>query len=316
MNNAEYKYDVAFSFLKEDEGLANQLNELLSDRVSTFLYSKQQEKVAGTDGEKIFNDVFSKESRIVVVLFRKNWGKTPWTRIEETAIRNRAYEEGYDFVIFVPLEIKSRLPKYLPKTQIWIGLDRWGVKCAASVIEARIQLFGGKPKILTPKEIAARIKNDQIFEQKRKLFLESVEGLELAKSEAKKLFAELEKVKNEIKEGIEGFELGYSVQENSCFLNHGWFSIKCEFIHRYRDSLADSYLSLTLQASNRSGFDSIIINKIEYHFDINKNNEYGWIKNKDRDSFVSSNQLVEEAIKILFDKINDDLDKNKSEKYI
>lgn len=316
MNDNEYKYDVAFSFLKEDEGFASQLNELISDIVITFLYSKQQEKVAGADGEKVFNDVFSKEARIVVVLYRKNWGKTPWTRIEETAIRNRAYENGYDFVIFIPLEKNPKVPKYLPKTQIWVGLDRWGVKGAASVIEARVQLSGGEPKIISPKEIAARIKKDQLFEQERKSFLASVNGLESARKEMKILFSELEKVKQEIKEGIEGFELGYQIRETSCFINYGWFSINFEFQNKYRDSLADSFLYFKLQSLNRSGFDPIILNQIEYQFDMNKNNEYGWIKNNDRDSFITSNLLAEESIKTLFNKINQDMIKNKLEKYI
>jgi hypothetical protein len=143
-----------------------------------------------------------------------------------------------------------------------------------------------------------------------------VNGLEIARKEVKILFSELEKVKQEIKEGIEGFELGYQIRENSCFINYGWFSINFEFHNRYRDSLADSFLYFKLQSLNRSGFDPIILNQIEYQFDMNKNKEYGWIKNKDRDSFIPSNLLAEESIKILFNKINQDMIKNKSEKYI
>jgi hypothetical protein len=102
-DSGQFKYDVAFSFLKEDEALATELNDLIQDRLLTFLYSRRQEDVAGTDGEKIFNSVSGAEARIVVVLYRDGWGQTPWTRIEETAIRNRAYDEGYDFLVVVPL---------------------------------------------------------------------------------------------------------------------------------------------------------------------------------------------------------------------
>ena len=51
-NAGDFEYDIAFSFLAEDEMLATQLNDLLQDRFKTFLYSKQQEKLAGTDGEE------------------------------------------------------------------------------------------------------------------------------------------------------------------------------------------------------------------------------------------------------------------------
>jgi hypothetical protein len=111
-NNA-FKYDIAFSFVKEDEGLATQINDLVQDRYRTFLYSKAQEQLAGTDGEKTFNAVFGKEARIVAVLLRPEWGNTPWTRIEETAIRNRAHDEGYDFTTFIVTEPKTAIPKWL-----------------------------------------------------------------------------------------------------------------------------------------------------------------------------------------------------------
>jgi len=91
-----YKYDVAFSFLAQDEPLAIQLNHLLQDRLRTFLYSKKQEETAGTTGEKRFNNVIGKKVRVVVVLYRVAWGTTSWARIGQTAIRNRPYEEKYD----------------------------------------------------------------------------------------------------------------------------------------------------------------------------------------------------------------------------
>ena len=49
--SAGFKYDVAFSFLTRDEGLALQLNDLLQDRIKTFVYSERQKELAGTDGE-------------------------------------------------------------------------------------------------------------------------------------------------------------------------------------------------------------------------------------------------------------------------
>ena len=98
MESSSYKYDVAFSFMAEDEALAAQLTDLLQDRLKVFLYSRRQGEIAGTDGEKTFNAVFGEQARLVVVLYRSRWGQTPWTRIEETAIRNRAFEHGYDFV--------------------------------------------------------------------------------------------------------------------------------------------------------------------------------------------------------------------------
>jgi hypothetical protein len=49
----KYEYEVAFSFNALDEGLATQLNDLISDRMKTFLYSERQREIAGRDGQEV-----------------------------------------------------------------------------------------------------------------------------------------------------------------------------------------------------------------------------------------------------------------------
>jgi hypothetical protein len=79
----EYKYDVAFSFLNEDLELVSEVNELIKNRLSTFIYTERQNKLVGNDGEEVFSKVFAKESRVVVIFYRKNWGNDRFTRIEK-----------------------------------------------------------------------------------------------------------------------------------------------------------------------------------------------------------------------------------------
>ena len=146
MTTKAFKYDVAFSFLAQDEELATQINDLLMVRLTTFIYSRKQDEIAGKNGEEVFNRVFGSEARTVFVLYRKDWGETSWTRIEKIAIQNRAFEEGYDFVLFAPLGKPPTTPRWLPRNRIWIGLDRWGIEGVASVIEARVQETGENQK--------------------------------------------------------------------------------------------------------------------------------------------------------------------------
>src|SRR2546425_6100190 len=42
--------------------------------------------------------------RSAVVFYREGWGKKGWTGVEETAIKNRGLEQGWDFVLMIPLE--------------------------------------------------------------------------------------------------------------------------------------------------------------------------------------------------------------------
>lgn len=176
----DYTYDVALSFLAQDEPVATQLADILDERYRVFLYSRKQEQLAGTDGEKTFNEVFGKQARVVVILYRKGWGESPWTRIEETAIKNRAFDEGYDFALFVPVDDKPAVPKYVPKTRLWIGLARFGVNGAASVIDARVQESGGEPHVITLEERAARAQRAAEFKVFRERYFRSHEGMQAA----------------------------------------------------------------------------------------------------------------------------------------
>ena len=166
----DFKYDVALSFLAKDENIATCLADILSDRLNVFLYSRCQEQLGGTDGEQTFNDIFSVQARVVVVLYRDGWGKSPWTRIEEIAIRNRGFEFGYDFVLFAPVEDRPSVPQWLPKNRIWIGIDRFGLDGAASVIDARVQDLGGKPKTETLQERAKIIAEAKALKAFRSTF--------------------------------------------------------------------------------------------------------------------------------------------------
>lgn len=167
---AGHKYDVAFSFLSQDEALAMQLNDLLQDRVKTFIYSERQKELAGTDGEEIFGKVFREEARVVVVLYRAGWGETKWTRVEQTAIRARGFDHGYGFAKFIPLDEPASVPPWLPPTQIYIGLKRFGIEGAAAVIEERIRDLGGQAHQETIEEHAQRVERQVAFEKRRAEF--------------------------------------------------------------------------------------------------------------------------------------------------
>lgn len=121
MQDTNPQYDVAISFLSKDEPLAQKLYGQLSESLSVFVYSKRQEELAGTDGLASFRLVFRVQSRLVVVLYRDGWGKTPWTRIEELAIKERIFAGGWQALLFVMLDRHSTFPDWLP--EIYIRLD-------------------------------------------------------------------------------------------------------------------------------------------------------------------------------------------------
>jgi len=197
MPQLDFKYDVAFSFLQEDEGLATQINDLLQDRYRTFLYSKAQEQLAGTDGVETFTAVFGGQARSVAVLFRERWGHTPWTRIEEIAIKNRVLEHGPDFVTFIMCAPGLKAPRWLPKTRIWLDLERFGFQSAAAVLAARIQEGGGDAVVETLEARAARLERAQKFKDEKEAYARSKDGVDASHAAHQLLISDL-KAKSEI----------------------------------------------------------------------------------------------------------------------
>jgi len=123
----QFKYDVAISFLSTDESLARELQVRLSERLEVFVYYDRQEELVGTDGMETFSQKFSTESRIVVVLHRKNWGSVSFTRVEQTAIKNRGFQEDWGFLLVIPLDSPSTVPDWYPITRIWYDFNLYGV---------------------------------------------------------------------------------------------------------------------------------------------------------------------------------------------
>jgi len=316
MENTKYKYDVAFSFLEGDELLADQINNLLIGRVSTFIYSNRQTEIAGKDGEKLFNRVFGSQARLVVVFFRKEWGQTPWSRIEETAIRNRAYKEGYDFVIFIPLDKPPVLPEWLPKNRIWIGIDRWGVKGAASVIEARLQEVGGILQEETAKDRAQRISHEIANNKKIQTFLDSPEGFQAAQKEVDSLFSQVESISKECQNDDTGIIFGFKRKPREfCDLISHCYRLRIVFVIMYGNSLQGSKLSVTLSKSkNQFRFyseDLLKVKSFELIFELKISGEKGWRENKSNGRFYSTSQLSQFCVKLILDNIQEYLLKNK-----
>ncbi len=309
MESQNYKYDVAFSFLQEDEQLAITLSDLLQGRFNTFIYSEKQAELVGKDGERTFNQVFGEQARIVVVLYRNGWGETKWTRIEMTAIKNRAFDSGYDFTLFILLDRRSQLPPWIPKTQIWFNYDRWGLEGATSIIEYKTQQVGVIEKKETVEERAARIGREIEAKRKREKFLNSEEGVGKANNEIPLLFSEIEKITKNIEEKNTHIRIELDKQQGGHALtlsSHG-YGLRIRWVNRSSNTLRDSYLYIALR-KRASAFDVERENKAllenKFTFDVSRSEEFGWSKLPEK-KFYSSAQLGEFCVDIILNRIKD-----------
>jgi len=151
------KYDVAISFLSQDEPLARSLYEQLSENLSVFIFSKRQEEIAGTNGLETFRLAFRSQSRVALVLYRDRWGQTPWTRVEEQAITDRMLHEGWKFLLFVRIDPDSSNPPWIPENAMYLDYAKYGAELVGA-IKLRVQELGGELKVETAAGKARRMK--------------------------------------------------------------------------------------------------------------------------------------------------------------
>lgn len=308
MREDRFKYDVAFSFLKKDEELACRINDLLRDRVETFFALRKEQVIAGANDEEAYSEVLACQSRIVVLLYREGWGQTPETRMEESALRDRAHEEGYDFILAIPLETPSSIPKWLPKRQIWRSLDRWGIEGAASVIEARVQQAGGTPFEETPLERAQRIERKIASEEARRMFLCSEQGIISAEAELLKVFDEIKGVSKEIGERNPKMVPRTERNETHFVMSIRGFSLELDWFLQRSNTLEDSFLHFIVWKGVISisgvGFEKArALEKLKFVVDRSPGGELGWRRSKGNTMFLSSRELAEECVRILLGKI-------------
>lgn len=156
MGESETKYDVAISFLHRDEPLAREIDARLSEQFKVFVYSKRQEEIAGTNGLESFRQAFLAESRLVVVLYREGWGSTSFTLVEQQAILDRFFKDGWDFLLFVMLNDSDQPPKWLPKSAMYLSFQQYGIDQLLGAVKAQAQRLGSTVRPETAVDRAKR----------------------------------------------------------------------------------------------------------------------------------------------------------------
>ena len=298
----EYIYEVGFSFLKQDEAIVYDLNDHIQDRLSTFIYSKKQEELGGTDGEKKFNKVFYEECRVVVVLYRDGWGETPWTRIEETAIKNRAFDKGWDFLLFVNLDTNSSLPTWIPRTYIWLDYQRFKTEGAIAVIDQKVKETGGVTRQETIAEAAERLKRSRKAEKERELFLKSQEAVTEANRELRIIIEKLKVLKPIIEDTETCLDLATSERTNLPMYEFGFNGYYLCFNSSYpiQHDIANGTLKVRIyekKGHDQTEYKEYIHKQSILSFDRDLIGNNGWSEHNTDNDFLTTDELIDKWVK-------------------
>ncbi|MBW1998581.1 MAG: toll/interleukin-1 receptor domain-containing protein [Deltaproteobacteria bacterium] len=311
--NIDYGYDIAISFLSQDEETASYLYDRLSPHFDVFIYSKKQEDLAGTDGTESFRKAFREDSRLVVVLYRDGWGETPWTRIEEGAIKDRFLKEGWDWLLFVMMDNKSKAPPWLPETRIRLSLEDYGIEQAIGAIKTRAQGLGSQYRKEDAVHRAKRLEREIREREKRNRLLASIEGVGAAKKEAKAIYSEITRLVNDINESSPRLKIMVGSNDESIGLTNGRVSLTAFFRPPYRNSL--NYAQLVIQEMNgqvrlpqeRDRFpfaEPKELNRFMFEPDVKPDGTWGWRLKSDPKRFFTSGEVADYCLKLFLNLIN------------
>lgn len=310
MTENKYKYDLAFSFLEQDRDLASKLNEGFKNKFETFIYMDRQNKIDGADGEKTFYKVFSAEAKVVIVLYRKGWGETLLTKIEETAIKDRAFNVGYDFTLFIPMDKPPEVPKYLPNQYIWLGINKYGAEMAQSVITSKLTDLDKDLAEETAEILVNRIRENEEFYYKHRVFINSINGVKEADNELSKLF-NLLKEKTEIFEnGSNRFAISCHQENHLCKISYYHYYIIFNWIMKYIDSLNHSELNLTLNYQRLLSEKVKILKEFTFNFNLLPDGQQVWTLKSEQNMYYTTEQLSDFS----FNSLITSVDNNRSNK--
>lgn len=304
------QYDVAISFLSKDGDTAAALNERLTEGLQVFFFPRRQEELAGTDGLESMRKPFFDDSRVMVVLYQDGWGQTPWTRVEEAAIKDSCLAHGWQRLFFVVLEHSSVLPVWLPHTHVRFNFAEYGIEQAVGAIKARVQERGGQSLPMTATRRAEVFEAQERF-RRDELKLNSQEGWKNIFNSTGLLFQEIERHCKEVNssQGSLQIKCGFTLNEQSqlqeCIMTDGQVAIAVCWLQKYVNTLDGSALSVRefrqnlMLPSEVRGRMYITppqsIGEIKYSPALSLAREVGW-KQNGKTEFISSPRLAEQCV--------------------
>jgi len=226
----KYEWDIAISLCKEDIDFANKLVKAINPTLKVFFYEDSQQELISKSGPDVFAKTFRDESRVIVILSRKEWSESFYTEIELNAIVDRTKSEGYQSIMVIPM-VQGETPPWYPATQIYASPFRFSIEELAHFIEFKVTEKGGVVKPLTLED---RYQNllDRIEEKKKTIFLQHLNvAIQSARDEMNNLKDCFNSKSDFLRKSIIDKVSWYAFSEhvNGSYFGYGDYLLECQF---------------------------------------------------------------------------------------
>lgn len=309
-----YKYDIAFSFLSESGQIARELQQRLNPNLRVFVYFDKQEDLVGTDGFESFRQIFYEESRLVVVIYKNGWGETPWTRVEEAAIKDRCLTKGWAGLLFIMADSKDSPPIWLPQTNIRLHLQDYGMEQAVGAIKALVESLGGQLLKETAIDRAKRLQGELGFRANRRKLLSSDEGVREATKEALKIHGGIRALIEKIRAESGALTVEAGSDDEKTVLTTGRVSLVVYWRPSYSNTLEHSPLLVRefngrVLLPEQRGKSHLISEPdllTEHEFDPDLTSDQGWCWHSRfaPQRYFSSMEVAEHCVRLFLDLID------------
>ena len=303
------KYDLAISYLKEEEDLAFKIYTELGEMFKVFIYSQHQKELVGKGGVETLRDIFINRANLIVILYTKGWGGTEWTSTEEKAIVDFGLKNQWKGIVLVNLD-GSKVPDWFPRAEIYLDYGKYQFDELIGIIKLRAQERGSDIRSVTAVEKAKILQINRELAEKRKKFLNSPEGVNEAINEVKYLFEEIERICVEINSSPVRFD--YKKKDDFTYYLKGFkhddklgdfgLEVIVQWVPQYGNTLDQSKLYVSKIDLGRIIYreDPRRIGDLLFDFDITPLMENRWRDNQSN-KLLTSSKLADEIVKMIID---------------
>jgi hypothetical protein len=301
---AEFQFDVAISFLASDAKIAEAIHQRLSPTLKVFFFPRNQEELAGTDGMVSMRETFRANARIIVVLYRRGWGDTPWTRIEQTAIQEACLAHGWGRLFFVVLDRNDRLPPWLPAHHVRFNWEDFGLEQAVGAIKARALENGAEPQLLTAARRAEIFAADARY-RVDKAKINSPEGFGAVHVAVSELLSRIDDQCRELSSGGRVEPFRWERKNDACILTSNSVGMIIRWQQPFINVLDksallveeyDGRLLLTSELNLMLLRTAEMLQRDIYVPELSRAREYGWRKEDEDTEFLTSAALAERCV--------------------